>query len=141
MKDSLKKPFKIVLVLVAIILAPLVARTTYYYMYYTLPPKQVDISVKYSPDVTCRADSPIYILITNDSRREIISASFRLLVKKRINDDNFIQLLAKNYSTDRIIKAGDSYGGCWVYPKLNTEHYVPEELIYEINGKQIVFSD
>lgn len=139
MKDLLKNPLKAVAVVVGIILLLIIARIAYNYLYYTLPPQQVNVSVKYSPGATCRVDSPIYMLITNDSSREIISTSFSLSVKKRINSDNFIQLLARNYSTDKIIKAGSSYGGCWAYPKLNTDHYVPEELIYEINGKQIMF--
>jgi len=139
MKDILKNPLKVVAVLFGIILLLIIARTAYNYLYYTLPPQQVNVSVRYSPDVTCRMDSPIYMLVTNDSWREITSTSFSLSVKKRINGKNFIQLLARSYSTDKIIKAGGSYGGCWAYPKLNTDHYVPEELIYEINGKQIEF--
>lgn len=141
MNDSLKKPLKIAVALVSIVLVLVVARATYNYVYHTLPPRQVNISVSYSPDNTCRMNSPIFMLITNDSSREIINTSFNLVVKKGYNNDNFILLLAKNYSTDKIIKAGDSYGGCWAYPKLNTDHYVPEELTYEINRTQIVFRD
>ena len=141
MNDSLKKPLKIAVVLVSIVLVLVVARATYIYVYHTLPPRQVNISVRYSPDNTCRVDSPIYMLITNDSSRDIINTTFNLLVKKGYNNGNFILLLAKDYSTDKIIKAGDSYGGCWAYPKLNTAHYVPEELTYEINRKQIMFRE
>jgi len=141
MNDGLKKPLKIAAVLVSIVSVLIIARATYFYVYNTLPPRQVNISVRYSPDNTCRMNSPIYMLITNDSSREIINTSFNLVVKKGYNDDNFILLLEKDYSTDKIIKAGDSYGGCWAYPKLNTAHYVPEKLIYEINHKQIMFRE
>ena len=141
MNDGLKKPLKIAAVLVSIVSVLIVARATYIYVYHTLPPMQVNISVRYSPDNTCRKDSPIYMLITNDSSHEIINTSFNLVVKKKYNDDNFILLLAKNYSTEKNIKAGDSYGGCWAYPKLNTAHYVPEELTYEVNRKQIMFRE
>jgi hypothetical protein len=110
-------------------------------VYYILPPEQVNISVSYSPDVTCRADTPVYLVIKNDSLRDIINTSFMLSVKKESSGDNFIQLLEKKYSTDSLIKAGETYGGCWAYPKLITNHYVPEELIYEIKHKQIVFRD
>jgi len=141
MKDDLKKPLQVVAVLFGIVLVLVITRVSYNYVYHTLPPKQVDISVRYSPDNTCRTDSPIYMLITNNSSREIINTSFNLSVKKADNSESFIQLLAKNYSTDKIIKAGDSYGGCWAYPKLITAYYVPEKLIYEVNRKLIVFRD
>lgn len=141
MNDSLKKPLKIVTVMIVVILTLIVLYAGFNYLYHTLPPEQVSVSVSYSPDNTCRKDSPLYMLITNGSYREIISTSFILSVKKRVNNDNFIQLLLREYSTDKVIKAGDSYGGCWTYPELNTRHYVPEELIYEINRKQIKFSD
>ena len=81
------------------------------------------------------------MLIKNDSYREIISTSFSLSVKKQISNNDYIQLLEKNYITDKIIKAGESYAGCWPYPKLNTDHYAPEKLRYEINGKQVAFRD
>jgi len=135
MKDSLKKHPTTVAVLTAIVLA---AGAAYYYAYQILPPEQVRITMSYSPDTPCRVDSPLYMLIVNDSLRDVISTSFTLTVKRAI-DNNFIQFLEKDYSTDRIIKAGESYAGCWVYPELNTKHYVPEELIYEIKHQQIVF--
>ena len=139
MKDGLKKPLMIAAVVVGIALFAFAAHAAYNYVHYTLPPEQVNIVVSYSPDTACRIDSPVYMLITNDSSREIISTSFSLSIKKRINNDNFIQLLDRDYFTEKIIQAGDSYAGCWVYPKLNTEHYVAEELIYEIKSKDITF--
>lgn len=141
MKDSLKKPLMIVAVLVGIVLLLLVARATYNYLHYTLPPEQVNIAISYSPDTTCRMDSPMYMLITNDSSREIINTSFSLSIKKQNDNYNYIPLSARNYSTGKIIKAGNSYGGCWAFPKLETNKYIPEKLIYEITGKQIVFRD
>lgn len=139
MNDSLEKPIKIAAGMFGIVLMLMAAYAAYDYVYHTLPPQQVSISVQYSPDNTCKRDSPIYMLITNDSSREIIGTSFNLSVKKESDNDNFIQLLAKNYATDTVIKAGDSYGGCWSYPKLNTRYYAPENLIYEIDRKQIMF--
>jgi len=139
MNDSYKKHLKIAFVLVGIIFAMVTGRYAFNYIYHTLPPKQVSISVRYSPEISCRMDTPVYMLIKNRSMREIANTSFTLSVKKKINSDNFIQLLKRNYSTDKSIKAGDSYGGCWTYPKLITNHYVPEELIYEISGEQLVF--
>jgi hypothetical protein len=139
MNDSLKKPLMIAAVLLGIVLLSSAAAAAYEFLYITLPPKQVNISVSYSPESICREDSPVYMLIKNDSFREIVNTSFVLSVKKTINADNYIQLLTKNYSTDRVIKAGESYAGCWAYPKLNTEHYVPEELLYEVESQQVVF--
>lgn len=141
MNDSLKKPLKIAIVLIVMILTLIVVHAGFNYLYYTLPPEQVKISVSYSPDTTCRKGIPLHMLITNGSYREIISTSFSLSVKKRVNKDNFIQLLLRDYSTDKVIKSGGSYDGCWTYPELNTKHYVPEELIYEIDRKQIMFRD
>jgi hypothetical protein len=139
MNDSLKKPLMIVAVLLGIGLLTSAAFAAFDYLYVTLPPQQVNITVSYSPESACRKDSPVYMLITNDSYREIVNTSFTLFVKRTIDGDNFIQLLTKDYSTDRVIKAGESYAGCWAYPKLNTEHYIPEELIYEVNNQQVVF--
>jgi len=139
MDDSLRKPLMIVAALLGTVLLVAAGRAAFEYLYVTLPPQQVSITVSYSPETSCREDSPVYMLIKNDSYREIVNTSFNLSVKKMIKGGNFIQLLAKDYSTDRVIKAGESYAGCWVYPKLNTQHYVPEELIYEINSKHVVF--
>jgi len=139
--DSLRKPLMIAAVLLGIVLLVTAARAAFEYLYITLPPQQVTITVSYSPETSCREDSPVYMLIKNDSYRDIVNTSFALSVKKTVKGDNFIQLLVKNYSTDRVIKAGESYAGCWVYPKLNTQHYVPEELLYEVNSKQVVFRD
>ncbi|MFV9615633.1 MAG: hypothetical protein ACNYZG_06730, partial [Gammaproteobacteria bacterium] len=77
---------------------------TYSYVYHTLPPQQVNISVAYLPDNTCRKDSPIYMLITNDSRREIINTTFSLLVKNRTNSDGFILLLEKNIQLIKLLR-------------------------------------
>ncbi len=141
MNNVIKNPMKLIVVLSSIVLFVVAAITSYNYLYHTLPPEQVAIAISYSPDTSCRVDSPVYMLIKNDSYREIISTSFSLSVKKQINSNNYIQLLEKNYITDKIIKAGESYGGCWPYPKLNTDHYVPEKLMYEINTKQVAFRD
>ena len=104
MNDSLKKPLQIIVVLVGIILTLVVIRTTYYYVYHTLPPQQVNISVSYLPENTCRMDSPIYMLITNDSGREIINTTFSLLIKKKTNNDIFIRLLEKIILLTRLLK-------------------------------------
>lgn len=141
MKDSLKKHFRFIAMLAGTCLLLTVTYAAYYYVYYTLAPEQVNVSVRYSPGTVCGSDTPIYMLISNDSYRDIINTSFTLIVKKESSSDNFIQLLEKNYSTDSLVKAGDTYGGCWVYPELITSHYVPEELIYEIKHKRIVFRD
>ena len=139
MSDRVKKPLMIAAVLLGMALLASAALAAYEYLYITLPPQLVTVSVSYSPDSACREDSPVYMLIKNNSYREVVTTSFILSVKKAVKGDNFIQLLAKNYSTDRVIKAGESYAGCWAYPKLNTEHYVPEELIYETVSQQVVF--
>ena len=139
MNENINIPLKAVVVLVGIILALVILAASYNYLYYTLPPEQVNVSVSYSPANNCRSDSPVYMLITNDSYRDIITTSFSLSIKKGVDSDNFIQLLEKNYATEQAIKAGDSYGGCWAYPKLNTRFYDPEKLIYEIKRKQITF--
>lgn len=140
MKDDSKKPLNIVPALLGMASVMLLAAAAYYYLYYKLPPEQVSVSVKYSP-AACSMETPVYMQITNDSLRDIMSTSFILLVKKQNDGDSFIQLLKKNYSSDRLIRAGETYGGCWAYPKLITSHYVAEQLIYEIEGKQILFSD
>lgn len=141
MNNVKKNPMKLIAVLAGIALFIVAVTGSYHYLYHKLPPKQVAIAISYAPDTSCRVDSPVYMLIKNDSYREIISTSFSLSVKKQINSNTYIQLLEKNYITDRIIKAGESYGGCWPYPKLNTDHYVPEKLRYEINSKQVAFRD
>lgn len=137
----IKNPMKKIAVLFGSVIFVAAAITSYNYLYHTLPPKQVAIAISYSPETSCRSDSPVYMLIKNDSYREIISTSFRLSVKKEINSKNHIQLLEKNYTTDKTIKAGETYAGCWPYPKLNTDHYVPEKLRYEINSQQVAFRD
>jgi hypothetical protein len=141
MKVGLNKNYNFIAVPAGILSVLLLAFSAFYYMYYILAPEKVNVSVRYSPGAVCGMDTPIYMLITNDSYRDIIKTSFTLIVKKESGSDNFIQLLEKNYSTDSPVKAGDTYGGCWVYPKLITSHYVPEELIYEIKNKNIVFRD
>ena len=135
------KPYKVITTLSAIVLTLFIAFFAYDYLRYTLPPKLVDVSMTYLPDTSCRDDSPLYMLITNDSYRTIINTSFTLVVKKRYNNDSFLQLLKKDYSTDTAIESSSSYGGCWSFPKLNTNYYVAEDLIYEIHNQRVVFND
>ena len=139
MNENIKIPLKVVVVLIGFTLLLVMLAAAYNYVYHTLPPEQVNVSVSYSPDNNCRSDSPVYMVIKNDSYRDVINTSFSLSIKKGVNSDNFIQLLEKDYATEQAIKAGDSYGGCWAYPKLNTKFYDPEKLIYEIKRKQITF--
>jgi len=141
MIDSLNKPLKIVGVLASIILILIAIRAAYAYVYYTWPPKQVNISVSYSPNTKCRAETPIYMLITNDSFREITSTSFGLAVRERNNSDNLVPLLARGYSTGKVIKSGSSYGACWEYPELATDDYDPKDLTYGVTRQQIAFRD
>ncbi len=141
MIESFEKPLKIVGVLVVLIVLLFAARMAFDYVYYTLPPEQVKITVRYSPDYKCRLDSPVHMQIKNDSKREIISTSFSLAVKKDKSSENLTQLLAGNFTTDKVIQAGGSYEGCWSYPELKTDKYVPENLLYEIKRKKVVFSD
>lgn len=138
---DLKKIFKMIVSVVAIILTLFAVQELYHYVQYTLPPTQVNITAKYSPHSPCRKDSPLYIAIFNDSHRQINNISFSLSVKKDGDDDNLIQLLSSAYSKDQIIAPGDTYEGCWSYPKLKTNKYTPEELTFNIKRKVITFED
>ncbi|MBE9559939.1 MAG: hypothetical protein IMF15_04080 [Proteobacteria bacterium] len=135
------KPLKIIVTLSVVTLTLMVAYQAYNYLRYTLPPEQVSVSISYSTDINCRKDSPLYMLITNDSYRRIINTSFSLYVKKKYDNDSFLLLLKKVYSTDKVIDADSAYGGCWSFPELNTRYYVPGDLIYEIKQQQVTFDD
>lgn len=141
MKDSLIRNMKLVLVSLATVLVLLAVYAAYIYVYHTLPPTQVGITVGYSPETACRADAPVYMLIKNDSLREIVSTSFNLSIQKENESYNYLPMSARVYSTDRVISAGEAYGGCWSFPKLELKKYVPEKLIYKVTGQNIVFRD
>ena len=135
-----KKIFKIIGSVVAIVITLFVVKEAYYYVQYTLPPTQVDITVNYSPHSPCRKDIPLYVKILNDSHRQINNASFSLSVTKD-GGENLIQLLSSAYSKDQTIAPGDTYEGCWTYPKLKTNKYAPEELTFEVKRRVITFEE
>ena len=113
----------------------------YRYLYYSLPPQLLSITLKYQPEPPCRKDSPLYMQILNDSYRDVLGTSFALSVKASKDGDNIAQLLSNTYSTDTIIKAGKTHEGCWSFPKLYTNKHDPNELIYEVKRQVVRFGD
>ncbi len=79
--------------------------------------------------------------IVNEGYREIIKTSFVLSVKVDEQSNSIAQLLSSNYSTDRVVAAGETYEGCWAYPKLYNNKHAPEKLLYEAKSQSIEFSD
>lgn len=69
----------------------------YRYVQHTLPPNQVDITARYSPNLPCRKDSPLYIVIFSDSPQQVNSATFSPSVNKGCGE-NLIRLLPSTYS-------------------------------------------
>ncbi len=141
MNEILSKYSKTAAIVVFIMLLLIAALWAYKYLYYTLPPQLVSITLKYQPESPCRKDSPLYMQILNDSYRDVLGTSFSLSVKVNENSENIAQLLSNTYSTDTIIKAGDSHEGCWSFPKLYTNKHDPYELIYEVERQVVRFSD
>jgi len=141
MNEILSKYSKTAAIVVFILLLLFAALWAYKYLYYTLPPQLVSITLKYQPESPCRHDSPLYMQILNDSYRDVLGTSFSLSVKVNENSENIAQLLSNTYSTDTIIKAGDSHEGCWSFPKLYTNKHDPYELIYEVERQVVRFSD
>jgi len=141
MNEILSKYSKTAAIVVFILLLLIAALWAYKYLYHTLPPQLVSITLKYQPESPCRKDSPLYMQILNDSYRDVLGTSFSLSVKVNENSENIAQLLSNTYSTDTIIKAGDSHEGCWSFPKLYTNKHDPYELIYEVERQVVRFSD
>jgi len=141
MNEILSKYSKTAAIVVFILLLLIAALWAYKYLYYTLPPQLVSITLKYQPESPCRKDSPLYMQILNDSYRDVLGTSFSISVKVNENSENIAQLLSNTYSTDTIIKAGDSHEGCWSFPKLYTNKHDPYELIYEVERQVVRFSD
>ena len=135
---NFKKIVKLISSVAAIIIVLFVAHRIYQYVQHTLPPTQIKITAKYSPHSPCRKDSPLYIAIFNDSHRQVNNTAFSLSVRKE-GGENIIQLPSSTYSKDQAIAPGDTYEGCWIYPKLNTNQYSPEELTFAIKRKVITF--
>lgn len=140
MNEILSKNPKTIIFLVLALLALYPAYLAFYYLYYTLPPQQVSIDVKYQPEPPCRKDSPFYMRITNDSYRDVMGTSFKLSVKVDEHSDSIVQLSAENYSTDTVVKAGTAHEGCWTYPKVYKNKHDPYKLIYEVKQPVIRFS-
>ena len=141
MNEVLSKYTKLAVVVVFIMLLMIAALWAYRYLYYTLPPQLVSITLKYQPESPCRKDSPLYMQILNDSYRDVLGTSFSLSVKTSEGGDNIAQLLSSTYSTDTVIKAGKSHEGCWPFPKLYTYKHEPNELIYEAERQVVRFGD
>jgi len=141
MNEILSKYSKTAAIVVFILLLLIAALWAYKYLYHTLPPQLVSITLKYQPESPCRKDSPLYMQILNDSYRDVLGTSFSISVKVNENSENIAQLLSNTYSTDTIIKAGDSHEGCWSFPKLYTNKHDPYELIYEVERQVVRFSD
>ena len=141
MQENIKKPVKYAVILIGIALILILANEAYQYLYYKLPPKLVSVSLRYTPEEPCRPDTPMHMLIVNDSYREIIKTSFVLSVKVDEQSNSIAQLLSSNYSTDVVIGARETYEGCWAYPKLYNNKHAPEKLLYEAKSQSIKFSD
>lgn len=141
MKESLKKPLKILIAIVIIVSLIFAGLKVYDYLQNTLPPTQVDIIVQYLPKSQCRPDSPLYIAVTNNSHRKINNIEFSLSVKNENNGDNLIKATSSTYSKHRIIRPDEKYEGCWSFPKLKTRNYLAENLIFEVKRKNISFGD
>ncbi|NOQ89327.1 MAG: hypothetical protein GQ549_00095 [Gammaproteobacteria bacterium] len=141
MQENIKKPVKYAVILIGIALILILANEAYQYLYYKLPPKLVSVSLRYTPEEPCRPDTPMHMTIVNDGYREIIKTSFVLSVKVDEQSNSIAQLLSSNYSTDRVVAAGETYEGCWAYPKLYNNKHAPENLLYEAKSQSIEFSD
>lgn len=141
MNEILSKHSKAAVIIVVTLLALVAAHSAYNYLYHTLPPQLVSITVKYLPESPCRKDSPFYMQILNDSYRDVLGTSFTLSVKVDEQSDSIVQLAASAYSTDTVVKAGTTHEGCWSYPKLYKNKHDPYKLIYEVKQPVIKFSD
>ena len=141
MKEKLIEHWKAIAISVLVLLALIAARSAYIYLYHTLPPQLVTITVSYAPDSPCRKDSPLYMQILNDSYREVLGVSFSLSVKVDEYSDSIVRLLESDYSTDTAVKANSSHEGCWPFPKLYSNKHDPYKLIYEVQRQVIKFSD
>lgn len=139
--NLLSKHAKTIIYIVVVLLAMIAARAAYNYLYYTLPPQLVSITIKYSPESPCREDSPLYMQILNAGYREVVGASFTLSVKVDEHSESIAQLLSSEYSTDAIVRARSSHEGCWSYPKLYSNEYAPDKLLYEAKDQLIKFDD
>ena len=139
--ELLSKYWKIAAVVASILLLLIAIRWAYIYLYYTLPPQLVSITLKYQPESPCRKDSPLYMQIMNDSYRDVLGTSFALSVKASEDGDNIAQLLSNKYTTDTAIKAGKSHEGCWSFPELYTSKHDPNTLIYEVKRQVVRFKD
>lgn len=141
MNEILAKYSKPAAIVVLILLLLISASWAYKYLYYTLPPQLVSITLKYQPEPPCRKDSPLYMQILNDSYRDVLGTSFSLSVKVDENSENIVSLLSNTFSTDTVIKAGNTHEGCWSFPKLYNNKYDPHKLIYEVERQVTRFSD
>jgi hypothetical protein len=140
MNDIFSDNTKRNVIVVFILLSLYPAYLAFNYFYYTLPPQQVSITVKYLPESPCRKDSPFHMQITNDSYRDVLGTSFTLSVKVDEQSDSIVQFAEDAYSTDTVVKAGTSHEGCWSYPKLYKNKHDPYKLIYEVKQPVIKFS-
>ena len=101
----------------------------------------VSVTMKYSPAAPCREDTPMFMLIVNDSYREIVKTDFILSVKTGEDSEDLAQLLSRDYSTDTVIAAGGRYEGCWSYPKLYNYKHAPEKLLYQVKRQSVKFKE
>ena len=113
----------------------------YRYLYYSLPPQLLSITLKHQPEPPCRKDSPLYMQIPNDSYRDVLGTSLALSVKVSGFGDNIAQLLSNRYSTDTIIKAGKSPEGCRSLPRSYTNKHEPNGLIYQVKRQIVRFGN
>lgn len=141
MKQNIQKPLKIIIIIIIVTLAIFASSKVYDFVQNTLPPTQVDITVKYSPELPCREDTPLLVTIFNGSHRKIFDTKFVLSATAANADDNLIETLARTYSKNTIIHAGDKYEGCWAYPQLTTGKYAPETLRYKVKRKIFTFEN
>ena len=139
MNINKKLLIKISIVLATVAVVAILVLKIYDYVQNTLAPTQVEIVVLYSPKSHCRVDSPLYVAITNNSHRTVNKSAFTLTAKNDSSEENMIPILSSTYNKDKIIRSGETYEGCWPYPKLKSNKYAAEELTFEVKRKVITF--
>lgn len=118
-----------------------------WYKYITVPDQyrksitdKVSVTVLYNV-ATCNYYSPLFITIINNSNKTITKVSWDVntYVPGYSTD---ISGWPNNYSSDKILKPGESWSSCYTLPSnLNNKNHDPGSLKYGISNKYVQFQD
>lgn len=143
-KNTIKKFFKVIGIIVLVVVSLVVALLAYFWLDSYLAEKEqekVKMTISYDTEKCTDRKQPLYITIANDSKKVIKNTSFDIEITRKGYSNDLADY--SDYKTDMIIEPSYVSSGCWSYglkPE-NKNYNNPNDLEFEINHKRVTFEE